>query len=237
MGDKTFDKSLVYRETDLDIGQGFDHMNYQRTKFEAEKLIRAATEQGLVWNIVRPGQIFGDSRSGLYPHGMANITGLFYDILKTVSETACALFCRTHFDVTPVDYVSRGTIELGLRRNSYFETYHLTNPDMKRYHEVIELVKALGYPIDIVSQDEYRRRLFGREITSGNGEYKSPTTSAFKWWYKRDIDFSDSAVTDCTYTREVLEAHGRPLPESRHGADGSVFRSGVAQPVFHIAPR
>jgi thioester reductase-like protein len=41
MGDKTFDKSVVFRESDLDIGQGFDHMSYQQTKFEAEKVVPA----------------------------------------------------------------------------------------------------------------------------------------------------------------------------------------------------
>lgn len=236
MGDKTFDRSVVYRESDLDIGQGFDHMTYQHTKFEAEKLVRAASERGLKWNIVRPGQIFGDSKTGLYPHGMANITGLFYDIFKTITETGCALTSRTHFDVVPVDYVSRGTIELGLRRNAYFQTYHLTNPDTKRYTEVVQVVKSLGYPIDIVSQGEYRRRLFERELTVNGVEYKSPTTSAFKWWFKREIDFSDSAVTDCQFTSNLLALTGVTCPKVDLNLIGVYFDAGIRAGYFTKLP-
>jgi thioester reductase-like protein len=236
MGDKTFDKSVVFRESDLDIGQGFDHMSYQQTKFEAEKLIREAEKDGLIWNIMRPGQIFGDAETGLYPHGQANITGLFYDIFKTVTETGVALFSQTHFDVTPVDYVSHGILELGLRRNQYFETYHLTNPDTKTYSEVIGLVAQLGYPIRVVSQTEYRRLLFERELCVEGVEYKSPTTSAFRWWFKREIDFSHSAVTNCDYTQRMLQAANIFCPETDTTLLGKYFDAGLRNGYFTRAP-
>lgn len=236
MGDKTFEGGVVFRENDLDIGQGFDHMTYQRTKFEAEKLVHAATERGLKWNILRPGQIFGDSQSGLYPHGMANITGLFYDIFKTITETRCALASRTHFDVVPVDYVSRGTLELGLRRPTYFQTYHLTNPDTKRYSEVVQVVADLGYEIEVVSQAEYRRRLFERELSLNGVEYKSPTTSAFKWWYKREIDFSESAVTACDFTANILALSGVTCPRVDTNLIGTYFEAGIRSGYFTVLP-
>src|SRR5690606_29715612 len=110
MGDKTFEKGVVFKETDYDIGQGFEHMTYQQTKFIAEGLVRDAARDGLVWNIFRPGQIFGESTTGNYPQGHSSVDGLFYDIFKTVAETGVAFYSTTHFDVVPVDYVSRGII-------------------------------------------------------------------------------------------------------------------------------
>jgi polyketide synthase PksN len=205
MGDKTFDKSVVFKETDFDIGQDFDHMNYQKSKFTAEKLVREATRHGLLWNIFRPGQIFGEAKTGHYPQGQSNVSGLFYDIFKTVIDTGVALESRTHFDVVPVDYVSQGTLRLTLNTNNFFQTYHFTNPDVKPYNHVIQLIRDFGYPIEVISQSEYKTLLFKNLLTSNGVEYKSSTTSAFKWWFKREnFSFSESAITDCTFTAKQL---------------------------------
>ena len=50
----------LYRESDLDLGQGFKN-HYERTKFEAEVLVaRSAVPR----TIYRPGVVVGDSRTG-----------------------------------------------------------------------------------------------------------------------------------------------------------------------------
>jgi hypothetical protein len=120
--------------------------------------------------------------------------------------------------------VSRGIIELGLRRDRYFETYHLTNPDTRTYSQVIAGIADLGYRIHVVSQDEYRRMLFKRELVVDGVEYKSATTQAFRWWYKRDIDFSHSAVTNCDYTLAQLKPLGIVCPKVDSALLGRYFK-------------
>jgi thioester reductase-like protein len=209
MGNSAFDRSLIFKETDLDIGQGFEHMTYQKSKFIAENLVREATAQGLKWNIIRPGQIFGDSRTGFYPRGQTNVSGLFYDIFKTVTETGIALLSNCHFDVVPVDYVSRGTIALALRNEDLYQTYHLTNPDILRYSEVVNLLEEQGYDIKHVPQATYKEILFSNALKIKGTEYKSSTVSAFKWWFKKDIfNFEDGCITDCTFTANKLSNYG-----------------------------
>lgn len=208
VGDKVFDHSVRFKESDYDIGQGFSYMTYQESKFRGEKMVRDAKERGLRWVIVRPGQIFGDSQSGNYPLRESNVSGLFYDILKTVIQTKLAMQSDTHFDVVPVDYVARATITLGLDPDSLFETYHLTNPDIKTYSDVIRIVKKVGYDVTIIPQEEYKRRLLASEVRADGNEYKSSTTSAFKWWFKRGFMFYKSAITDCTLTAEKLAQKG-----------------------------
>jgi len=114
MGDKTFDQKVRFRETDYDLGQGFAHMNYQHTKFRAEAMVRAAREQGLKWRIFRPGQIYGDSVTGAYPHAATRVSGLFYDLFRTAMDTGVMPEAYLHYDVVPVDYVSRGIVALVL---------------------------------------------------------------------------------------------------------------------------
>ena len=238
MGDKTFDKSVIFKESDLDIGQGFKFMTYQESKFTAEGIVRqAGTERGLKWKIVRPGQIFGDSRTGDYPHGQTNVSGLFYDIFKTIIESGVALYSDTHYDITPVDYVARGLVSLALREKRMNETYHLTNPDIRTYTDITNLIRDLGYHIDIVPQDEYKHMLFNKGLLVNGVEYKSYTTKAFKWWFNREtFDFRNSCRTVCDYTRSVLEPRGVKCPRLDHDLMGVYIETGVKENYFPPAP-
>lgn len=231
-GDRSFDSTLVFRESDLDVGQGFENLTYQKSKFIAEQMVRAAREQGLVWNIFRPGQIFGESQTGAYPLVVGSVSGLFYDIFKTVIETRTAFLSNTHFDIVPVDYVSRGIVELGLRQPESYETYHLTNPDIKRYTQVVQILKDLGHPIEQIPQDSYRERLLAGKIMWDGSEYKSATTSAFRWWFKRGIDFQEGGVTDSEKTRKVLAARSLTCPPVDRKLLGTYLQAGTALGYF-----
>lgn len=212
-GDRTFDPTVRFYETDLDIGQGFKHMSYQETKFIAEKMVRAATDQGLVWNIVRPGQVFGESQSGSYPFRESTVSGLFYDIFKTIIDTRVAFESNTHYDIVPVDYVSHGILALALDPTQHcYRTFHLINPDTKTYSQVVDLVREQGFPIQTVHETEYYRRLREGELQFEGKEYVSATTYAFKWWFRRGFSFAKSGVTDCQYTRALLEERGIVCP-------------------------
>ena len=232
MGSKTFDATFTFCEHDFDVGQKFPLMTYQQSKFVAEGLVRAATDQGLRWQIVRPGQIFGETNTCLYPQGETNVSGLFYDIFKTVTETGVAFYSNVFFDVTPVDYVSRATVFLALSHKQYGRTYHLTNPDAVTYTDVIKTVADQGYDIQFVSQEAYKELLLERALRVGGKEYQSHTTQAFRCWFRhKDFDFASSARTDCSMTRRLLEAHGincAPIRELvrnyvRYGAECHYF--------------
>ena len=206
MGNKTFDGTFTFYEHDFDVGQRFPLMTYQQSKFVAEGLVRAASDQGLRWQIVRPGQIFGETGTCYYPQGETNVSGLFYDIFKTVTETGIAFYSNVLFDVTPVDYVSKGIVFIALCQKQYGRTYHLTNPDTVTYTDVIKTVAEQGYDIQFVSQEEYKELLQKRSLLVRGIEYHSHTTQAFRCWFRhQDFDFSTSARTDSNMTRRLLE--------------------------------
>ncbi len=238
MGDKTFDPTVIFSEADLDIGQGFKNMTYQQSKFTAEHLVRqAGRERGLQWKIVRPGQIFGEARTGFYPQGQTNVSGLFYDIFKTIIESGVALYSETHYDVTPVDYVARAIAFLALKEKRMGETFHLTNPDIRTYTDVTNVLRDLGYQIDIVPQDEYKTMLFNKGLLVDGVEYKSYTTKAFRWWYTREgFDFKSSCRTVCDHTRSILEPRGIKCPKIDHDLIGVYIESGIRDKYFPRAP-
>lgn len=208
MGDKTFDRRVRFRECDYDLGQRFEHLNYQRSKFLAEAKVRAAGNLGLRWRIFRPGQIYGDSVTGAYPHSAAQ-AGLFYDLFKTAMETRLMPEAYLHYDVVPVDYVSRGLVALSADGEKFFEVYHLLNPDAKNFVQVMGLLQEVGYPIELLPEEVYKQRLRDGAITDNGAPYRSTMLKAFGLWYfVSKVSFFESATTDCEYTRSSLEKHG-----------------------------
>ena len=209
MGDKTFDSSVRFHETDYELGQGFEYMSYQRSKYIAEGMVRVARERGLKWRIFRPGQIYGDSATGAYPQAATQVTGLFYDLFKTAMDTRVMPESYIHYDVVPVDYVSRGIVALSAGDENLFDVYHLTNPDAKTFSQVMALLREIGYEIELLPEDIYKRRLRAGEITKNGAPYTSTMLKAFsRWYFVSKISFFDSAMTDCEYTRAQLEKLG-----------------------------
>lgn len=209
MGNKTFDSGVCFREADYDLGQDFPYMNYQRSKFHAEGMVREAQGHGLKWRIFRPGQIYGDSITGAYPLSAAQGSGLFYDLFKTAMDTGVMPDAYTHYDVVPVDYVSQGIIALSAGPENFHDVYHLINPDAKNFAQVMGLLREIGYPIELLPEEIYKHRLRSGAITKNGAHYTSTMLKAFRLWYFiSKVSFYGSAMTDCEYTRAKLEKLG-----------------------------
>ena len=116
----------VYRETDLDVGQGFKN-HYERTKFEAELEV---AKSAIPKTIYRPGIVVGDSRTGE--------TGKFdgpYFILRCMEWLPSpGIFAlpgggKGTANVVPVDFVIEALARLSASPGSAGKTYHLTDRD------------------------------------------------------------------------------------------------------------
>ena len=216
LGDRLNFNNPPFTERDLDLGQGYDHLPYQETKYQAEKLIRAATDRGLVWNIFRPGNIMGDGRTGRYPFAEVSVKGVYYDIFKTVIESGLSMMSPVHWDITPVDYVSAAMIHLSLHRPSYRETYHLTNPDIRRYYDVVNHLREFGYDIQYTSIDDFFRLANERKILRKGTDtpYDSQTLEMFKYGVEifGKIHYEESSYANCAYTRSLLAPAGIDCP-------------------------
>ncbi|MBC7690572.1 MAG: thioester reductase domain-containing protein [Methylotenera sp.] len=233
MGDKTFDGGVNFRETDYDLGQGFEYMNYQRSKFLAEGMVRGARERGLKWRIFRPGQIYGDSVTGAYPLSETRVTGLFYDVFRTAMDTLVMPESCSHYDVVPVDYVSRGIVALSDGIENFFDVYHLTNPDAKTFSEVMGLLRGMGYPIELLPEEVYKQRLRAGEITKNGELYTSTMLKAFSlWFFVSKISFRSSAMTNCEYTRLKLEKFGVSCPPVDHRLIKTYVHAGIREGYF-----
>ncbi len=130
-----------------------DGSGYVRSKWVAERIVRAAAERGLTAAIYRPGRITGDSRTGV-------TTGA--DDLLTALIRACVLLgaypaLRFEAAMLPVDHVSRTIASLVARAAS--GTFHLFHPQPVAWPRLIDMIASLGYPMIEEDYEAWRARL------------------------------------------------------------------------------
>jgi thioester reductase-like protein len=128
----------TFRETDLDVGQGFKN-HYEETKFQAEvEVVRAK----LPHTVYRPGVVVGDSKTGE--------TGKFdgpYHVLRLMEKLPSpGVFFRIGLgfgtvNIVPVDFVVESLAALASSPSSLGKTYHLCDPQP---HSPVELAEMFA---------------------------------------------------------------------------------------------
>ena len=126
----------TFAEKDFDEGQPLPSP-YHRTKFESEKVVRAA---GVPWRVYRPAIVLGDSRTG----EMDKVDGPYYffptiDALARLPRrlrTPMVLPGLGDSNVVPVDYVVEAMHALMHRPGLDGRAFHLVHPRPQPLAEV-----------------------------------------------------------------------------------------------------
>ena len=132
----------TFRETDLDVGQGFKN-HYEETKFQAEvEVVRSRVPR----TIYRPGIVVGDSKTGE--------TGKFdgpYFVLRVMEKLPSpGIFLRVGLgfgtvNIVPIDFVIEALASLSASPTSAGKTYHLCDPEPHPPGELAEMfAEAIG---------------------------------------------------------------------------------------------
>jgi thioester reductase-like protein len=127
---------------------------YSQTKWVAERLIAEARSRGAPVSIYRPGHITGHSRTGA-----SNTGDLLHSILLACWRLGSAPSRGGDLDLTPVDYVSQGIVELSLRPECLGGTYHLTNPNPLQHQVMLDFLQREQLGVRAVPYDQWRERL------------------------------------------------------------------------------
>jgi len=212
LGDKVYEKGFVFYENDLEVGQSFNNLNYERTKFEAEKIVRNIGMKGLKWLIVRPGDIFGDSQTGAYPLGLTTVQGFFYEIFRSVIETGYSPFSEENFDFSPVDYVAKATLHLALTPSAYGNAFHLVNSVHKYFYEIMNLLIEYGYKIRMLPLLELIKIFKEHRMLRDGKVYSSIFTNMMA--FVPDPELYETAHFDTFKTLKFLENTNIRCPEA-----------------------
>lgn len=123
---------------------------YTSSKFEAEKLVYQAMEEGTLATVCRMGNITGHSVTGKFQKNIE--TNAFYRMLKAVMTLGKIPEYNALIDVTPVDLASRSVVELALLDEAYGRTFHIVDSEPMPFLQFITFIKALGYEIELVDK-------------------------------------------------------------------------------------
>ena len=208
VGDKLYEDGFTLQETDLDVGQSFKDMDYERSKFDAERAVHEAGKHGLRWVITRPGNIWGDSATGRYPLAETRVKGIYYEMIKALVETGLTFSSREDFDITPVDYVARASLHAILEIDKFHATtLNLTNPTPVTYDDIVKFLRLYGYRINILSNTEYFDALTENRIWLQGKPYRSTFTDLLALFYYGS-ETSEKARYSTQLTRQLLTHAG-----------------------------
>ena len=128
---------------------------YSKTKWVADRLVAEAHHRGLPGCIYRPVRIMGHSRTG-----DSSDTN---DILPNLLKACILLGCCPQFDIeitlVPIDYVCEAAVHLASRRESWGRAFHLVNPSPIPWNELMNVLRAAGYPLQDVSYSDWWRAM------------------------------------------------------------------------------
>jgi nucleoside-diphosphate-sugar epimerase len=115
-----------FGEHDLWVGQRFRNA-YERSKYEAEELVREGARELPAVTIVRPSIIVGESTTGWTPS-----FNVLYVPLRGFAQRKLRVLpadLSAPVDVVPVDHVADGIIHLAREEQPGLSTYHLVAGD------------------------------------------------------------------------------------------------------------
>jgi dephospho-CoA kinase len=126
----------IYEE-DLEAGQKF-HNGYERTKYEAEQIVRNAMRQ-LPITVIRPATIVGDSRTG----DIDKLDGPYY-LMVLIATNASGLRLPLlgrgdqPLHLVPIDYVIDAAWHVARSAGAAGKTFHLVDPNPLTARAVFE---------------------------------------------------------------------------------------------------
>ena len=155
-----------FTEDMFDEGQVLDHP-YYRTKFEAEKIVRAS---GVRFRVYRPGLVVGSSETG----EADRIDGPYYafKLIQRLRQAIPAWVPLVGFEggqvnIVPVDFVARAMDAIAHRDGLDGHTFHLTDPNARSLGDVTnEFCRAAHAP-------QFTLRVDSRAAAILPGEAKS----------------------------------------------------------------
>ncbi len=131
------DRRGTFYEEDLEAGQRFRN-GYERTKYDAERLVRAAMQR-LPITIIRPSIIVGDSRTG----EIDKLDGPYYLmvlIATNASGRRLPMLGRgdTPLHLVPIDYVTDAAWHAARSIGGAGKTFHIVDPNPLTARAVFE---------------------------------------------------------------------------------------------------
>ena len=115
---------INYNETDLDLGQEFGSYIYSSSKFKAEMYLHAQENDKMTINILRLGNLGGDSIQGNFQKNIEN--NIVYLLFKSLYNSGIyPADYERNIEISPVDQIAKAIHRISTRADKALQTFHL----------------------------------------------------------------------------------------------------------------
>ncbi|MET7615514.1 thioester reductase domain-containing protein [Streptomyces sp. NPDC005408] len=190
-------------------------LGYTKSKWVAEQLVREAGRRGVPITIHRPGQVWGDTRTGAcQPNDF-----VWRFIKGSIQAGLYPRKFRLDMNMVPVDYVSAAIVAISRDPASTGRAFHEVSPGSLDSNEILGLIRSSGYELKEVSIIKWMKAI---SADVNNSMY--PLMAMIVDLEKVEVaEFADGD------TREFLSGSGVQCPS----IDEKVFAAYVAYFVRH----
>lgn len=182
IGDKAFDKRFIFYEKEPNIGQNFKGLGYQESKFRAENIIFDAADNGLNFQILRIGDVYGEQKRGVYPLVKTTLKGVYYDVFKTVVETGFYWDRDDFYDISPVDVVSKIITSIITGKEINNTVFNAINPSRKTFNQIMSMISVHGYSLEKIPLKKYLTAVREKKLTLRGIAYFSPAINVINYY-------------------------------------------------------
>ncbi|MDQ0416423.1 fengycin family lipopeptide synthetase D [Croceifilum oryzae] len=148
------EKPPVFTESDFYIGQDYLDNVYVRSKFEAEKVIFDAMNQGLRASIYRVGNLTGRMTDGVFQENIDE--NMFYLTMKSFVDMKMIIpqMVGQTIEYTPVDLCARAIVNIARTKESANRVFHIFNHRRVPCEKLYNAFHRLGVDVQIPSAEE-----------------------------------------------------------------------------------
>ena len=147
-------RQTIYENENVDSSKNLVKLGYSQSKWVAEKMMENARLQGLPINIYRSAYIMGHSETGV-----SNTTDHIARYIAGCIEMGCAPKLHEYASLSPVDQLSKAFCHIAMNISEHGKTFHLCNPSFVTVNEIYQKIQEFGFPLDIISYNEWKERL------------------------------------------------------------------------------
>lgn len=151
-------EKVDYRENNFYIGQPLNNV-YIRTKFEAEKSILKAIQNGLDGYILRVGNLMPRTSDGKFQENIKE--NAYLNRLLAFLEIGCIpkSLLSGYLEFTPIDYTANAILSLINHPSSNNRIFHIFNDKHIKISDFLCLLKLYNYVIDVVSEKDFKAKV------------------------------------------------------------------------------
>ena len=202
-----FPKEKRIHESEIFFGQDVSN-KYVNSKIKAEQaLIDAVKTRGLDGKVVRVGNLMGRAKDGEFQANSS--TNNFMNSLRAYVKLGVfpVSAADSTIDFSPIDEVARSVLLLAATPKQY-TIFHSANSHEVELGDVIEALNDFGYPIAIVSDEE-----FGKKLSEFmQDEEKNMAVSSLISYDSSSMVTREYILSDNTFTIKALYRLGYKWP-------------------------